>query len=205
MDEIIPLIYFYRIKNLWWLAVLATLLGGLIGFLFSMAHGPIYEATATFVLNVDMSKFPQFPLEHQDEELALYNIQTAILDPQTLNQVIQEASSQQIPLTQKELLTNYSMERRLTIWELRYRDPDAATAQKIVNIWADKAFEVFRSLQQSGTVPSYVIMQGKTSAEFPESAIYFPPTQLILAGGLIGLVVGIMIIESLGNRFQVKL
>lgn len=204
MDEFTPLTHFYSFIKYGWIAVLTALLGGLFGFQFSHLHTPIYEAKATIIINVDLSKVTKFPVEHQDEELALYNIQVALLDPQTIGNVIQAANQQNIPLDPTILLKNHTFERKLPFWELRYRDVNPAIAQKITNLWIEEAHKTFLSLKESGRVPGYVIIQGVTPAEIPQTPIYYRPTWLILAGGIIGLVSGILIVEALGMYLHTR-
>jgi len=204
-DEFALLTAFYDFLKYWWIAVLTTLVGGLIGFLFSRIHAPIYEATASITVNVDLSKVTKFPLERQDEELALYNIQVAIFDSQTIANVVQAANRQNLSLDSAILFKNQTVERKLVVWELRYRDGNPITAQKIANLWVDEASRTFQIMQDSGKVPSYVIIQGISSADVPQTPIYYFPSWLILAGGVIGLASGILIVESLGTRLQSRL
>jgi len=204
-DDFVLLTHFYSFTKFWWIAVLTTLLGGFIGFLFSHFHHPIYEANARINVNVDLTKVTKFPLERQDEELALYNVQTALLDPQTINNVVLAASQQNISINPTLLLKNQTIERKLAFWELRYRDENATLAQKIANLWLDEALKTFQALSESGKVPSYVIIQGVTPADVPQTPLYYRPTWLILAGGIIGLVSGILIAEALGTRLQNRL
>jgi len=200
MDEFVPLAHFYRLLRYWWIAVLTTLLGGLFGLIFSYLHTPIYDAQARITVNVDLTKVKQFPLERQDEELALYNVQVAILDPQTINNVIQAASRQNIILDSNKLLKNQTIERKLAFWDLHYRDENPVIAQTIANLWIEEAYKTFLVLKDSDKIPSYVIIQGVTLADMPRTPIYYQFTWLILAGGIIGLVSGIFIIEAMGKR-----
>ena len=203
-DEFILLGHFFSFLKYWWIAVLTTLLGGLIGFLFSHRLTPIYEAVGRITVNVDLSKVTKFPVERQDEELALYNVQVALLDTGTINNVLMAASQQNIILDKTTLLKNHAIERKLAFWELRYRDENPLTAQKIVNLWLDEAVKTFQILQASGKVPSYVILQGVMPADTPQTPIYYLPTWLILAGAVIGLVCGILIAETIGKRLRIS-
>ena len=199
-DEFSPISYFYSFFNYWWIAVLIALLGGLVGFLYSHLKAPIYEAKATIVVNVDFNKVTKFPVERQDEELALYNVQVAILDPQTIGNLIQVASQQNISIDAAKLFKNYTIERKLAFWELRYRDTDPALAQKIANLWVEEAHKTFLAMQETQRIPNYVIIQGVTPAEIPQTPISYRPSWLIMAGGVIGLVCGILIAEALGKH-----
>lgn len=205
LDDFSLLTNFFGFLRYWWIAVLTTLVGGLIGFLFSRIHAPIYEAKATITVNVDLNKVTKFPVERQDEELALYNIQVALLDFQTITNVVQAAGRQNLSLDSTILLKNQTIERKLAFWELRYRDENPITAQKIANLWVDEASKTFQIMQDSGKIPRYVIIQGISPADVPKTPIYYLPSWLILAGGVIGLAGGILIVESLGTRLQSRL
>jgi uncharacterized protein involved in exopolysaccharide biosynthesis len=200
MDEFVPLAHFYRFLRYWWIAVLTTLLGGLFGLIFSYLHNPVYEAQARITANVDLTKVTKFPVERQDEDLALFNVQVAILDPQTINNVIQAASLQNIVLDSNKLLKNLTIEKKLAFWDLHYRDDNPVVAQKIANLWIEEAYKTILVMKDSGKIPSYVTLQGVTPANTPQTPIYYQFTWLILAGGIIGLVSGILIIEAMGKR-----
>lgn len=205
MDEFVPLDHFYRFLRYWWIAVLTTLLGGLFGLAFSYFHTPIYEAQARITANVDLTKVTKLPLERQDEDMALFNVQAAMLDPQTINNVIQASRQQNIVLDSAKLLKNLTIERKLAFWDLNYRDENPDTAQKVANLWIEEAYKTFLALKDSGRIPSYVILQGVTPADTPQTPIYNQFTWLILAGGIIGLVIGIFIIEAMGSNYRVAI
>jgi uncharacterized protein involved in exopolysaccharide biosynthesis len=204
MEEFSPLGHFYSFFKYWWIAVLTTILGGLAGFLFSRLHTPIYEATATIVVNVDFNKVTEFPVERQDEELALYNVQVALLDPQTVNRVIEVLNQQNISIDASMLLKNYSIERKLAFWELHYRDTDPELAQKIANLWLEEGRKTFVTMQESKRIPDYVIIQGVAPAERPQTPQSYHLTWLLIAGGVIGLVSGVLFIETLGKRSPIN-
>jgi uncharacterized protein involved in exopolysaccharide biosynthesis len=205
MDEFVPLEHFYRFLRYWWIAVLTTLLGGLFGLAFSYFHTPIYEAQARVSANVDLTRVTKLPLEHQEEDLALFNVQVAMLDPQTINNVIQAASRQNIVLDPTQLLKNQTIERKLAFWDLHYRDENPSKAQTVANLWIEEAYKTLLVMKDSGKIPSYVIIQGVTPADTPQTPIYYQFTWLILAGGIIGLVSGILIIEAMGSNYRVAI
>lgn len=204
-DEFTLLALFFHLLKYWWIPVLAALAGGLIGFLFSRIHAPIYEAKATIIVNVDLDKVTTFPVERQDEELALYNIQVALLATQTIENLMQAAAQQNVILDPATFLKNQTIERKLVFWEVRYRDKDPGTAQKIVNLWVDEAYKTFQLMQGSGGIPKYVIIQGITPSKIPTIPLYYLPSWLTLAGGVIGLISGILVIETLHSHKQNRL
>ncbi len=81
MQEFAPLQHFNRILHLWWVMLVAALIGGLVGFIFSRLHPPLYQASATFSVNIDLDKVPVQPLELYDEDIALSNTQAVLFRP----------------------------------------------------------------------------------------------------------------------------
>ena len=110
------------------------------------------------------------------------------------------ASQQNIALDSNKLLKNQTIERKLAFWDLHYRDENPVIAQTIANLWIEEAYKTFLVLKDADKIPSYVIIQGVTPADTPQTPIYYQFTWLILAGGIIGLVSGIFIIEAMGKR-----
>ena len=86
-----------------------------------------------------------------------------------------------------------TIERKHDIWELRYRSQDPATAQAIVNAWAQTGYQAMLSWQASGKAPDYVIFQPPTQATLPQQPVLYGLNNLVLAGALIGFICGIII------------
>jgi uncharacterized protein involved in exopolysaccharide biosynthesis len=199
MRELVPLDHFYLFIRYWWLVVIATLIGGVIGFVFSNLRTPQYEAAAIFYLNIDLNKVKEPPLPLHDEDLALSMIQGALLHPQVIDDLVQELKKSDPQLDSGKLLANYVLERKNDIWELRYRDPDPLVAQRIVNLWAGKGYEKYLAQKKDGTIPSYVISNEPLLSGTPTKPSTYPPTQIILAGSMLGFLIGILILELKGQ------
>lgn len=195
--EFSPYRYFIQAWNLWWLVLLLTLLGGALGFTFYYVHRPVYEATATYFVTIDFTRFPlhnvRDDLIQYNEDMALNTTEGALLSSAVLNEVVNQLKSQGISLTTKDLLENYTIERKHDIWELRYRDKVPQVAQAIVNTWAPIGYQAMLSWQASGKAPAYVIFQPPSPAFAPSEPVLYGRNNLILAGALIGLIVGIII------------
>ena len=91
-NEFSPHEYFSRVMNLWWLVLLATFLGGAFGFIFFHLHPPVYEATATYFVTLDLNRFPiqgvREDLIQYNEDMALNTTEGALLSTEVLNNVI---------------------------------------------------------------------------------------------------------------------
>jgi uncharacterized protein involved in exopolysaccharide biosynthesis len=200
-NEFVPYKYFNQMMDLWWLVLLATILGGTLGYVFYHFHPPVYEATATYFVTIDLTHFPiqglREDLIQYNEDMALGSTEGALLSPDVINNVIIQVKTFGVSLTTKELLQNSTIERKHDIWELRYRSEVPLDAQAIVNTWAQIGYQAMLSWQSSGTVPAYVIFQPPTPALTPEQPVLYGRNNLMLAGAIIGFIAGIII----SNRF----
>jgi len=194
--EFSPHEYFSRILSFWWVVLIATILGGAFGFLFFKQHPPLYEATATYFVTLDLNNFPTFgtreDLIQYNEDMALNTTEGALLSNEVLNNVVNQAKSEGIDLTVRALLDNYTIERKQDIWELRYRNPEPAKAQVITNIWAQQGYKEMLSWQKAGKAPEYVIFQPPSQVLTPQHPVVYGRNNLVLAGALIGFVIGII-------------
>jgi uncharacterized protein involved in exopolysaccharide biosynthesis len=202
-NEFSPHEYFSRIMAYWWVVLLATILGGTLGFVFFHLHPPIYEATATYFVTLDLNRFPTFgsreDLIQYNEDMALNTTEGALFSTEVINNVIIQLKDMGISLTAKDLLQNSTIERKQDIWELRYRNQDPSVAQAIVNTWAQKGYQAMLSWQTSGKAPDYVVFQSPTQAFLPNQPILYGRNNLILAGALLGFIAGIIISTLLGR------
>jgi uncharacterized protein involved in exopolysaccharide biosynthesis len=205
--EFSPYKYFKHILDLWWLVLLATILGGTLGFVFYHLHPPVYEATATYFVTIDLSRFPiqgvREDLIQYNEDMAINTTEGALLSPEVINNVISQLKSLGQNLTSMDLLSNSTIERKHDIWELRYRSEEPLVAQTIANTWAQIGYQAMLSWQVSGKAPDYVIFQPPTQSLTPQQPALYGRNNLVLAGALIGFIVGI-IISSRINRAPKK-
>jgi uncharacterized protein involved in exopolysaccharide biosynthesis len=202
-SEFSPLVYLHRILNLWWLVFISIVLGGTLGFIFFQLHHPVYEATATYFVTIDLTRFPiqgvREDLIQYNEDMAVNTTQGALLSTQVLDDVINQLKQQGLSLSREVLLQNVTIERKHDIWELRYRSQVPADAQKIVNLWAQIGYQAMLSWQASGLAPDYVIFQPPSTAIIPQLPVLYGRNNLILAGALIGLIIGIVLSTSISR------
>jgi uncharacterized protein involved in exopolysaccharide biosynthesis len=205
-NEFSPHEQFSRVMRYWWVVLLATLVGGAFGYLFFHLHAPVYEATSTFFVTLDMNRFPTLGIRQDliqyNEDMALNTTGGALVSSDVLNEVLVQAQGQGIYLTAADLLDNYTIERKHDVWELRYRSQDPQFAQSIVNIWAQEGYQAMLSWQSSGKAPEYVIFQPPRLALLPQQPVLYGRNNLVLAGALIGFIVGILLSSQLS--FWVK-
>lgn len=189
--------YFNHVLSLWWLVALAAIVGGICGIIIYQVRSPVYEATATYLVTIDLNRFPlqgmPEDLIQYNEDLAVNTTQSVLLSDEVLDQVIIQAKSLGLSITRVDLLKNYTIERKQETWELRYRSQLQQNAQTIVNIWADIGYQGMLSWQASGKAPNYVIFQLSTTALLPQGAVYYDRNKVVLAGILIGFIIGILV------------
>jgi hypothetical protein len=193
--EFSPYVHFKRVMSLWWLVALATILGGAFGYLFYLLRPPVYEATATYIVTIDLNRFPiqgmREDLIQYNEDIALNTTQDVLFSSQVRDSVITQAKNQVLSLTPYHLLTDSTIERKQDVWELRYRNQDPEAAQTVVNLWANIGYKEMLSWQESGKAPNYVIFQPPSPALTPQEPVLYDRNKVMLAGALIGLIVGI--------------
>ncbi len=193
--EFSPYDHFTRVFGLWWLVAVATFLGGAFGYLFYHLHPPVYEATATFIVTIDLNRFPiqgmREDLVQYNEDLALNTTQDALYSLPVREDVITQAKNLDISLLPIDLLKNSTIERKQDVWELRYRSRNPLDSQTVVNLWADIGYQAMLSWQESGKAPRYVIFQPPTMAYLPQEPVLYDRNKVMLAGALIGFIVGI--------------
>jgi capsular polysaccharide biosynthesis protein len=197
--------YYNLTLKLWWLVIIATILGGMLGFTFYYLHAPLYEATATYFVTLDLTHFPiqgtDGDLIQYNEDMAVNTTEGALLSTPVLRALITQLKSSGISLTFQEIMKNYTIERKHDVWELRYRSPVPSVAQTIVNTWAQIGYQEMLAWQASGQAPEYVNFQPPSQALLPTMPVLYGRNNLIIAGALIGFIIGI-VISSRASRIK---
>jgi hypothetical protein len=169
----------------------------------------VYEATATYFVTIDLTRFPlqgvKEDLIQYNEDMALGTTEGALLSPEVINNVIIQAKTFGKSLTATDLLQNSTIERKHDIWELRYRSEEPLEAQTIVNSWAQIGYQAMLSWQASGKTPDYVIFQPPSQALTPQQPVLYGRNNLVLAGALIGFITGIIISTRLSHASKKSL
>jgi LPS O-antigen subunit length determinant protein (WzzB/FepE family) len=126
----------------WWVIVLLTAMGGIVGWAIHFFLPPLYEATAVITVNMD---FQKVKLTQNEEDYA-FNAAGAIGNSTGVrDQVIAEAQIKGFPKSANQLLEQMFSERMQSVWEFHVRNRNPATAAKLANLWAEttrKALDV---------------------------------------------------------------
>lgn len=202
-SEFSPSEYFSRVISYWWVVLLAAFIGGAFGYIFFHLHQSLYEATATYIVTLDLNRFPSLGVREDliqyNEDMALNTTGGVLLSMDVLNRVVVQAQDLGQTITVKDLIDNSTIERKHDIWELRYRSHDPDKAQAIVNAWAQTGYQAMLSWQATGKAPDYVIFQPPSPATLPEQPVVYGRNNLVLAGALIGFICGIIISIQLSH------
>ncbi len=135
-DDFSPLLAFENLYRYWWLVVLLTVWGGLIGWLIHRARPPVYDAQVVFYAAIDFSQFPEtvaLTLGEQDE--IMWGAGAVLLSTRVVEAVVADALVQGIPITTDDLYAKSTLERKQANWFLILRDPDPQTAATLANLW----------------------------------------------------------------------
>lgn len=202
-DEFDPVKTFNHLIMGWWKIVVAAILGGLLGLAVSFVLPPIYQAEAIFHTGLDFTeinfenlvdenneplKFTQY-----DEDLALQVIQRVLLAelPAAYDYARSLDPSIDFPTFQKD----QQIQRYHALWYLRYRHRDPQVAQAIVNYWADRANTTLQDAQAAEQAEPFVIVEQVTEAGLPQTPLYQNRNTLVLAGTVIGFLVGVLAVD----------
>ena len=206
-NEFSPLEYFNKVIDLWWLVALATFFGGVIGFIFHQFQPSVYEATASYIVTVDLNRFPfqdvREDLIQYNEDMAVNITQDALLSQEVRDVVIGKMKEMGITISPNDLIDNSTIERKQELWELRYRSKNPQQAQEIVDTWAKLGYDAMLSWQESGKAPDYVVFNPPILSDIPQQPVVYDRNKLILAGALFGFIIGI-ITASLISRPKKK-
>ncbi len=195
VDELKHTFQFY------WLIALISILGGAAGFAFRYISPPAYESKATLHVMVDftnteLNKPASAPARIYDEDQSMQTIQSAFIE--TIPQVVAYAQNLNLPVDHNYFSSNFSIERMLAFWDIRFRYKDPVIAQKIVNDWVQQSLSLLEAKKKSGVLKPYISYELVSSASLPSRPAYYQTNSLVLAGALIGLILGIILIRIPG-------
>ncbi len=209
-DEFVALDHFNRSVHFWWVIFMTAILGAVIGFFVHRAMPPVFEAQAVFTANLDFNKVdfmhpptptpPPYELTQYDEDMSLAVVQASLIA--VIPQVETFAQQNGFSLSSLQLQDQVTIERNNALWYIRFRSGNPLTAQKIVNFWAQQGYQDLLARQQAGQLPPYIFFDLIHLADLPTSPTYYQTNVFVLAGCLIGIVLGIFLVNLPLKRFQ---
>jgi uncharacterized membrane-anchored protein YhcB (DUF1043 family) len=203
-DEFSLYDHFDRVFSLWWVVALATLLGGVIGYLFYQLNPPVYEAKATYNVTIDLRRFPLQGVKDEflqyNEDLALNSTEDVLISAEVREKLISQMENLGITLSPYDLVKNNTIERKQDIWELRFRSTDPQEAQEVVRYWSEIGYQTMLSWQQAGKIPAYVIFQPPSMGLLPQEPVIYDRNKVVLAGALIGFIIGIILTNQISRK-----
>lgn len=194
---------FHHLLNNWWKIALFAIIFGLLGLGFSFLRPPKYQAEAIFSTSLDYSEINFENLVDEDHQpvifaqyevdLALSVIQRSVL--KVRNETMAYAQSLDPSISEDQFLKDSLIERLHSEWYLRFRHEDPEIAQDVTNYWAELARQQLAEDQGTGKVESYVLVDFLSEAALPDTPIYQNRNTLMMAGFVIGFVVGIAYVD----------
>jgi capsular polysaccharide biosynthesis protein len=123
-----------RLLARWWVVLILTIVGGMIGWIFHFFQPAIYEASASITINF---YFEKRELTQYESDTA-FNAVGAILYSTWVNDaILAEAQNHGLSMQDiKRIQENTSIEAMESIWELHVRDRDPKVAAEYANLWA---------------------------------------------------------------------
>ena len=203
-DDLNPLQTLKNLLRNWWKIILIAYLFALVGLVASYLLPSKYQAEAVFSASIDFTQinFENMVMEDNlplaftqyDEDLALQVV------ARFLTEQMQNAFDYALTLDPSLTLTKFErdtqIERANANWYLRYRSSNPEIAQNVVNTWANLAFDSIKAAQANGDAETFVIVDLVQQASLPEKPLYQNRGTLVLAGTLIGIIVGILVVDG---------
>ena len=204
MDEFTPLDDFLRLFRRWWLIILCMLVGSLAAWVFHRATPPLYEASATIMATIDLDKFPfqdvRLDLIQYNEDLSLGAVEGALRSSLVQQALFSSAEAQAISLEAVSFSQAITIERKHSVWEARYRNTDPYIAQTVTNLWMQLGYDLMQSMQASGNMADFVILDPPNYAPLPSEPVAYHLNTLLLAGSMAGLILGVLLAIPLSHK-----
>jgi hypothetical protein len=203
-DTLDPKSSLKNILHNWWKIVLIAYLFSLVGLVASYLLPAKYQAEAILSASIDFTEINYDNLVDDEgnpvvfgqyeEDLALAVVERFMV--RNLDSAFAYAQTLDSTLTLNEFERDSQIARYHAEWYLRFRHPNAGVAQKIVNHWANLAIVELKAAQDSGEAEDFVIVDLVREAPLPAKPIYQARGTLVLAGIVIGIVVGLLVVDG---------
>jgi LPS O-antigen subunit length determinant protein (WzzB/FepE family) len=202
--DFIPLKTIKHLFRNWWKIVLIAYLFALVGLVASYLLPAKYQAEAVFSSSIDFTQinFENLAMEDNqalvftryDEDLAVQVVARYLT--KEMQSAYQYALTLDPSLTETKFGRDMQIERANAKWYLRYRSANPEIAQKVVNYWANLAFDSLKEAQAKGEAETFVIVDLVREAPLPEKPLYQNRGTLVLAGTLIGIITGVLVVDG---------
>jgi capsular polysaccharide biosynthesis protein len=163
MSELSPRDILERTFRGWPLIAVGVLLGGLLGWLFSTLHTPIYETHAEILIHVDSALWAQEKKVDIIQEIELFNSYQPIIGVISSKEVIENlilaAQAEGVPLNRNTFLTNFSIQRVNLVWQMTVRAADPETAARLANLWVQTALPAYEAAHQHASAASVLELE----------------------------------------------
>lgn len=141
----------------WWIIVVLTVGGGLVGVVFNYLQPPVYEAKARLVVNIDVLKYQ---LTSREENRIMDAVVAIANSPEVQESVVVTArSSFGYSLTIADFRQKATLERAWQVLEMRVRDGDPMLATTLVNLWAEAAYQRLTQAQEHAVAAGQIQRQ----------------------------------------------
>lgn len=150
-SEYSPLEAFRFSLRRWWLIAIFVLAGGLLGWVFSRLHTPLYDAQALLVINIDYQQAPELVQktdDHYTEDQIIGAANAVAISSVVLDQVGADLKARGISIEWEQYTRNLASERQSSQFWLRVRDTDPNRAALVANLWAEKAYATLIEFRQ---------------------------------------------------------
>lgn len=195
------------LKNLfhnWWKIVLIAYLFALVGLVASYLLPAKYQAEAVFSSSIDFTEInfenlvdgdeEQIKFTQYDEDLAVQVVERFLI--KNRDAALAFAQTLDSNLTEEAFVRDSQISRYHAEWTLRFRHANPEIAQQVVNFWANDAVKDLKAAQAADEAETFVIVDLTREASLPTRPIYQLRGTLVLAGTLIGVVVGILVVDG---------
>ena len=125
------------------LIVAGAVIGALAGWVFLLAHPPVYEAEATLRVEIDLSHTGELSIIEEDHVLGV--VAALVSSTQVHEEVAAAARAEGIDVSLTDLETGLLAERFFGEWTLRVRHEDADTAARLAQLWGESALETLQT------------------------------------------------------------
>jgi uncharacterized protein involved in exopolysaccharide biosynthesis len=203
-DSMNPLPSLKNIFRNWWKIVLIAYLFALVGLVASYLLPAKYEAEAVLSSSLDFTEINfenlvtdtggPVTFTQYDEDLAVQVIQRYLIKKQ--NAALAYAQALDETITPATFAKDSQISRYHALWTLRFRHANPEIAQQVVNYWANEALRDLKAAQAAGEAETFVIVDLTQEASLPTEPTYQNRGTLVLAGTLIGVVVGILVVDG---------